>query len=85
MSDTAHKMQLVFWPLLRLELIFLAAYGSLLWLIMQAFPAFDPPEGLWRWGLPAMAAQEAIMQTPKPRWGFWLCNISLQRQCKNKK
>ena len=67
MSEIPDKIRLVLWPLLKLELILVPAYGGLLWLALLVFPTFDPPEGLWRWVLLGVTALVAIMQVLEPR------------------
>ncbi|MFC7668439.1 hypothetical protein ACFQT0_14445 [Hymenobacter humi] len=48
------KLQLIFWPYLRLMLLFLAVYGLLDWALLTWVPAFEPPETLWKLGLPLL-------------------------------
>ena len=67
MSDQSDKLRLIFWPLVRLELVCLAAYGGLLWLTLRVFPTFDPPEGLWRGGLLGVVAVVSVAHVLVPR------------------
>ena len=61
------KLQLIFWPYLRLVLLFLTVYGLLDWALLILAPAFEPPEELWELGLPLLVGAAAIVALLWPR------------------
>ncbi|MBF9143889.1 rhomboid family intramembrane serine protease [Hymenobacter properus] len=61
------KIELIFWPYLRLALLFLAAYGLLDWALLTWMPSFEPPEELWKLGLPLVVSAGAVAFLLWPR------------------
>ena len=71
MTDTYRlpkdKLTLIFWPYLRLVLLFLLGYGVLDWALLRWWPAFEPSEELRKLGLPLLLSAVLVLLVLWPR------------------
>ena len=67
MSELPDKMTLIFWPYLRLIVVFLAVYGLLDGTLLMWAPAFEPPEELRKLLVPLLLAVLLVLVVLWPR------------------
>jgi len=60
-TQLTDKLTLVFWPYLRLTLLFLAGYGLLDGALLQWVPGFDPPSEFWKFLGPGVLATALVL------------------------
>ena len=60
-TQLTDKLALIFWPYLRLTLLFLAGYGLLDGALLQWLPGFDPPSEFWKFLGPGVVAAALVL------------------------
>ena len=69
-EDYAHlvnKLNLIFWPYVRLSILFLAGYGLLDGALLHWLPGFDPPADFWKFLGPGVIATVLVLWLIWPR------------------
>lgn len=61
------KLKLIFWPYLRLTIVFLLAYGAVDLALLTWAPGFEPPEEVRKLGLPLLLAAVLLLVALWPR------------------
>ena len=66
-TQLTDKLTLIFWPYLRLTLLFLTGYGLLDGAVLHWFPDFDPPNEFWKLLGPGVVAAVFVLWLLWPR------------------